>query len=419
MHPTLVRESFNRDRWVYEEKYDGWHIVPYKYGDRARLVSRNGRDHTARFADIAHTVAELPARTLILDGEVCAFDASLVSHIYLVEASPGEPATPPVLMALDCLYQRGRDLRDRPLAYRRSVLEDAVAGAGLIYAARRLHPHGLDAWAEVKQSGYEGLVAKREASVYRGGPTREWLKVKVRHEGRFTVVGLDVPLERSCALLLAARVGRRPVYVGRCEWGVSRRLVTELRERLKARPTPACTAVDRMLGVTWVEPQVGVEVQYNEMMRGKLRDPVLRRLGKPTDFCTIAPGCRPPMCACWYTACIVTSAGQCTAYNVTQEVQNEAIFRFDRRRFVGGACCGGRRCACGTLRRRRSGGGADLEGARYRRVEVDLRQHGHERELERLRLGWRIRQRLGQRLRQRQHERQHELAGALGESVDG
>jgi hypothetical protein len=31
----------------------------------------------------------------------------------------------------------------------------------------------LDASAEVKQRGYEGLVAKREASPHRAGPTRE------------------------------------------------------------------------------------------------------------------------------------------------------------------------------------------------------------------------------------------------------
>ena len=40
-----------------------------------------------------------------------------------------------------------------------------MAGAALIYPPRRLHPNGLDAWAEVKQRGYEGLVAKHEASV--------------------------------------------------------------------------------------------------------------------------------------------------------------------------------------------------------------------------------------------------------------
>jgi hypothetical protein len=35
------------------------------------------------------------------------------------------------------------------------------------------------AWEQVVESGYEGLVAKEEASGYEGGPTRRWLKVKV------------------------------------------------------------------------------------------------------------------------------------------------------------------------------------------------------------------------------------------------
>jgi ATP-dependent DNA ligase len=46
MVPTLVREPFHRDGWVYEEKVDGWRIVAYKDGDRVRLLSRHGVDHT-------------------------------------------------------------------------------------------------------------------------------------------------------------------------------------------------------------------------------------------------------------------------------------------------------------------------------------------------------------------------------------
>jgi ATP-dependent DNA ligase len=57
---------------------------------------------------------------------VCAFDAQLTSHIYLLEPAPEHQATPPVFMAFDCMYQRGRDLRNRPLSYRRSVLKDVV-----------------------------------------------------------------------------------------------------------------------------------------------------------------------------------------------------------------------------------------------------------------------------------------------------
>lgn len=40
MRPTLVREPFHRDCWVYEERVDGWCILAYKDGDRVRLVSR-------------------------------------------------------------------------------------------------------------------------------------------------------------------------------------------------------------------------------------------------------------------------------------------------------------------------------------------------------------------------------------------
>jgi bifunctional non-homologous end joining protein LigD len=279
MHRTLVREPFHRNGWVYEEKYDGWRIIASKEGKRVRLLSRTGREHTTRFPEIATAVARLPAPTIILDGEACAFDRNLISHIYLLDTRPDEPATPPVLMAFDCMYVRGRDLRDRPFAYRRRALEDAIGDAcHHVYAARRLHPHGIDAWAGVKQRGYEGLVAKREASFYRAGPTRDWLKVKVRHEGRFIVVGLDVPEAGACSLLLAARVGRRLCYVGRVEWGVSRRIVAELRGRCTVLSGPVCEGAERSRGVVWIHPEFTAEVQFNELMQGRLRDPVYRRI---------------------------------------------------------------------------------------------------------------------------------------------
>jgi hypothetical protein len=63
MAPTLVREPFHRDGWVYEEKVDGWRMLAYKDGERVRLVSRNGHDHTRRFASIAAAIAKLSARS--------------------------------------------------------------------------------------------------------------------------------------------------------------------------------------------------------------------------------------------------------------------------------------------------------------------------------------------------------------------
>jgi len=54
--PSLVREPFHRDGWVYDEKVDGWRMLAYKDGKRVRLV------HTRRFADLAAAVAKLVVR---------------------------------------------------------------------------------------------------------------------------------------------------------------------------------------------------------------------------------------------------------------------------------------------------------------------------------------------------------------------
>jgi len=46
MIPTLGREPFHRDGWVYEEKVDGWRILAYQDRTRVNLFSRNGVDDT-------------------------------------------------------------------------------------------------------------------------------------------------------------------------------------------------------------------------------------------------------------------------------------------------------------------------------------------------------------------------------------
>jgi bifunctional non-homologous end joining protein LigD len=181
MAPTQVRAPFHRDGWIYEEKVDGWRILAYKDRERVRLVSRNGRDHTRRFAGIAAAVAQLEARALVLDGEVAIYDEKLRSRFdWLREPDPDAVATPPMFIAFDLLHQDGRELTGRPLRDRRARLENVVAGSNLVLPVRRLAKNGFEAWAEVIAHDYEGLVAKEEASLYEAGPTRRWLKVKQR-----------------------------------------------------------------------------------------------------------------------------------------------------------------------------------------------------------------------------------------------
>ncbi len=159
-----------------------WRVLAYKNVSVVRLISRNGRDLTRRFPELAAAVAGLAPPTLVLDGEIAVFDQQLVSRFEWLRGRPtDDTATPLLLMAFDCLYARGKDLRKRPLRVRRNVLEELVVGQHLVLPARRLADNGLEAWAQVLARGYEGLVGKDEAAPYVEGRTLAWLKVKVPH----------------------------------------------------------------------------------------------------------------------------------------------------------------------------------------------------------------------------------------------
>ena len=73
MLATLVPEPFHRPGWVYEEKYDGYRILAYKEGRKVTLFSRNAKDRTASFADVAGPLSPLkpevsgvPAKTVMM-----------------------------------------------------------------------------------------------------------------------------------------------------------------------------------------------------------------------------------------------------------------------------------------------------------------------------------------------------------------
>jgi bifunctional non-homologous end joining protein LigD len=276
MLATLVAEPFDRPGWVYEEKYDGDRILAYKEGSRVRLLSRNGKDNTARFAGIASAIARLRPATLVLDGEVVVFDRERVSRFQLLQQDRGVPA----YAVFDCLFADGKDLRAEPLSARRAALERLVSSQGVLLLSRRLAANGLDAYRQAKRRGFEGLVAKDESSPYVGKRSKSWLKVKVHQEDEFVIAGYTAPAgsrQHFGALLLGAYQGGKLCYVGKVGTGFDAQTLAGLHRRFQALLTRESALADppREHGVTFLRPRLVAQISYQELTADrKLRQPV-------------------------------------------------------------------------------------------------------------------------------------------------
>ena len=276
MLATLVADPFDRPGWVYEEKYDGYRILAYKEVERVRLLSRNGNDRTDTFSRVAEEVARLKDRTVLLDGEVVAFDRKRVSRFQLLQRGVGQ-----AFAVFDCLWRNGRDLRREPLERRREELVRALSRAPkTLFVSNRLAENGLAAYRLATKRGFEGLVAKDVSASYEERRSTRWLKVKVHQEDEFVVGGYTPPRGARShlgALLLGAYEGRALRYVGKVGTGFSQKTLAELSETLAplARKTPAFANPPREKGAVWLEPALVAQISYQEWTAdGKLRQPV-------------------------------------------------------------------------------------------------------------------------------------------------
>jgi len=281
MLATLVKEPFGKPGWVYEEKYDGYRILAYKEGQRVTLLSRNEKDRTEHFASIARAVSALRHETLLLDGEVVAFDRKGVSRFQLLQ----NMAEDLHYAVFDCLYVDGRDLRAEPLRVRRAELEKVLGKpAGkqpTLFSSARLAENGLKAYEIAKRKAYEGVLAKDESSAYVAGRSTKWLKFKVKQEDEFVIAGYTAPAgarERFGALLLAAYDGDRLRYAGKVGTGFSRetleRLYRKFQPLIRAKP-PDLVDPPRERGITWLAPRLVAQIAYGEWTNDrKLRQPV-------------------------------------------------------------------------------------------------------------------------------------------------
>jgi DNA ligase-1 len=181
-----------RDEWLAEWKWDGIRAELVRRGGAVYLWSRGEELITDRFPELTTVGARLADGT-VLDGEVLAYRDRVLPFAVLQTRIGRQKLTPRILeeapagfMAYDVLEHEGQDVRERPQAERRAILEGLIAGlASPRFIVSPLVEGGT--WEELarlreeaRERNVEGLMLKRLSSPYRAGRRRgDWWKWKI------------------------------------------------------------------------------------------------------------------------------------------------------------------------------------------------------------------------------------------------
>lgn len=295
---TLTRDRFSDPAWIFERKLDGERCLAFRSGRPVRLMTRNQKDDTSTYPELAQALAAQQTGDFIIDGEIVAFDGSqtrfarLQQRLGVRHPGPDLLAQVPVCYYIfDVLWADGRDVRPLPLRERKQILRDLLTFTGPLRFTEHIDTDGEAYFRHACASGWEGVIAKRGDAPYRAGRTRDWLKFKCEAGQEFVIGGFTDPRGSRTgfgALLLGYYdSGHQLSYAGKVGTGFSQRTLDSLHATLAGleqdRPPFDHGKLPRS-GVHWVQPRLVAEVGFSEWTTdGELRHPRFQGLRDDKD----------------------------------------------------------------------------------------------------------------------------------------
>lgn len=286
--PTLATQvdgPVDGEEWIFEPKLDGIRLIVVRDGDRVRLWSRNEKNRTNQYPEIADALRAQACDRFVADGEVVAFDGNRTSFSRLQQGKGRR-----YLYLFDAIRIGDDDLRSLPLRERKSRLRSTIAFADPIRFCT--HRNGGDGAGpafleEACRMGWEGLIAKRADGPYRSGRSRDWLKLKCVAQQEFVVGGYTDPRGSRTglgALLVGYHDDGALRFAGRVGTGFDESTLRQLASMLadRERKTSPFADAPAAADVHWVTPDLVCEVGFTEWTTaGRLRHP--RYLGLRDD----------------------------------------------------------------------------------------------------------------------------------------
>ena len=273
-------EAFERmgaqEVWT-EEKYDGVRCQLHHDDGRVELFSRDLKETTAAFPELAEAAPRL-GHAVLFDGEVLAHRDGKVLRFFELQHRLGRKKVtdelrrevPVVLVIFDLLYLDGQSLLDEPLQMRRQMLEGLGVEPPFLLARleEATSPDDLDRiFADTRERGHEGLMVKDPLSPYTPGRRGlAWLKLK-RPLATLDVVVSAVEwghgkrkgvLSDYTFAVTDTKAGKL-VNVGKAYTGLTDAEIAEMTQKFKAMALE-----DRGWGMA-VRPEVVLEVAFDSI----------------------------------------------------------------------------------------------------------------------------------------------------------
>jgi bifunctional non-homologous end joining protein LigD len=183
--PTLGKSVPARPEWFHEIKYDGYRLRVERDGERVRLITRGGYNWTKRYPWIVEAALKNRQKRFVLDGEAVVLALDGMPDFNALHS--GKHNDEVQFCAFDVLALDGDDLRNLPLSMRKTNLERLLRGRpdGIFVNPFESGAIGPDLFRAACDMGLEGLVSKRSDRPYRGGRSKDWIKVKNRQHQAF------------------------------------------------------------------------------------------------------------------------------------------------------------------------------------------------------------------------------------------
>jgi bifunctional non-homologous end joining protein LigD len=271
LRPMLAKSAnsaFNDPEWIFEIKLDGYRALALVDQVSARLVSRAGNELSSAYPAITADLATTKF-TAVFDGEIVVLDESGVPRFELLQSYRTAHQGHLVYYVFDLLFLNGQDLRNQPLLQRKETLRRILNGSEIVRFVEHVDGSGKEFFELARESGLEGIVAKKKSGVYLDGKRVDhWLKIKCRRVEEVIICGFTesrVNLNTLGALLVAVREGAKLKYAGLVGTGLNRApgLINKLRNLL-TRERLFKTVPKTDMPVRWVEPRLVCSVEFQE-----------------------------------------------------------------------------------------------------------------------------------------------------------